>query len=312
MAPNALSIIQPDNAIVTSLLKSAPEALLLQDMNGKVLAYNRQCIELWHLPESNTHATLSDSVFTHIEYQLLDPEPYLVTMQELAVDRERRFRGDLHTRAGLVIEFSSVPLVGPSAEHYGRASYFRNVSAYRLTQDHLGRLVPVERALERYRTALIRTGDEHELFWSCCEAIASVSSYPLAWIGRPIYDRARTVIPIAAAGTALAYVEGLKISWGEKRVGVGPIGMAIRTGITQVRNGRFPEGLTCRWRAKASAAGLRSSISVPVRVHNAVIAVLVVYGGDVSAFDNAEQGIFEEIAALTGDRLSIRRKSYAM
>jgi len=54
--------------------------------------------------------------------------------------------------------------------------------------------------------------------------------YILVWVGFPMHDPARTVVPAAKAGTASHYLDHISIHWSEDQLSQGPPGMAIRTG----------------------------------------------------------------------------------
>jgi HD-GYP domain-containing protein (c-di-GMP phosphodiesterase class II) len=162
-------------------------------------------------------------------------------------------------------------------------------------------------ALGQSNSALVHAGSEEKLFQSCCDAIAGVGGYPLAWIGLAQNDAARSIAIAAAAGEATGFLDGFVVSWADEPIGRGPTGTAIRTGTTQVNNDLAGSAAYAPWIAKARTNGLASSIALPIRANGTSLGTLVVCGGEVDAFGPAEVDLFEELAADIGYGIVSRR-----
>ena len=187
----------------------------------------------------------------------------------------------------------------------------RDITERKHAEQNLKRLNWALRALGQSNSALVHAGTEEELFQSCCDAIAGHEGYPLAWIGLARDDATHSVEIVARAGTALAYMQGLEVSWGDTPLGRGPTGVAIQSGTAQVVNNLAENAAYLPWREKARANGLASSISLPMRIDGAVAGALVVYGREAQAFGRGEVQLFEELAADIAYGVSARRTRIA-
>ena len=147
---------------------------------------------------------------------------------------------------------------------------------------------------------LARVDTEGELLQHMCEAIVTAGDYPLAWYGQRVHDEARSVAKRAVAGPSSDYVDAIEISWGDDALGAGPTGTALRTGTTQVRTDYEEDEAFRPWLAAARQGGLRSSISLPVRVDDEIDGVLVVAAADPHAFDDRATGLLETLASDLG------------
>ena len=118
--------------------------------------------------------------------------------------------------------------------------------------------------LSRCNRVLWQARSEQELLQSICQVLAETAGLRLAWIGYCEDDAAKTVRPMARAGSGLDYLERVKFSWDNSDPGQGPVGDAIRTGrlcwIDDIRKDpRFSHG-----RTEAVAHGFMSCVALPL------------------------------------------------
>jgi len=184
---------------------------------------------------------------------------------------------------------------------------FRDVTERKQAEEELRRLNWALRALGQSNSALVHAGTEKELFRSCCDAIASAGTYPLAWIGLARDDLEHSIEIAAAAGAATAYLEDIALSWAEAPLGQGPVGTAIRTGATQVIDDLAENVAYQPWIERARSHGLASSVSLPIRADTGPLGALVVFSREKDAFGKAEVELFEELAADIGYGIASRR-----
>lgn len=144
--------------------------------------------------------------------------------------------------------------------------------------------------------AVVRAATEEELLDAICRIIVEVGRHALAWIGYAEDGPEARVRPVAVAGEADAYVRQADISWADTPRGRGPTGRAIRERKTQVNRDFASNPSMALWRAPALAAGLRSSIAIPLVIGEKAIGALTIYSGEPAAFDREEAGILEAFA----------------
>jgi C4-dicarboxylate-specific signal transduction histidine kinase len=187
---------------------------------------------------------------------------------------------------------------------------FERTAALRETNEHLeteiterkrveSELIRLNRAL-RVRSAcnqaVTRSGDEAELLDRVCRAVVEVGGYRLAWIGYAQADEGKTVRPMARAGEAGGYVDEIGATWAEDELGMGPTGMAIRTGQPMTCNRISSDPRLVPWRTQASAHGLRSSAALPLMADGRALGALVVYADEPEAFDEKETDLLLQAA----------------
>ena len=81
--------------------------------------------------------------------------------------------------------------------------------------------------------ALLRSDDGPSLLQGVCDAMVRNPIYCLAWIG--IAEPDKSVRIAAQSGMTQAYLDGLSVSWDASvPTGLGPTGVALRTGSIQV------------------------------------------------------------------------------
>ena len=148
----------------------------------------------------------------------------------------------------------------------------------------------------------MRASCEEDLYQSVCEALTHQTPFALATISCARNDAARTIQVVAAAGTALGYVEGLTVCWGDTPLGQGPAGRALSTGELQFNDDLDTDARFTPWRDRARAFGLRSSFVLPVRLPGGAVAVLLTVYSEQKSAVSAEQ---LEQFRLLGDDLGV-------
>ncbi|MDH6300892.1 HD domain-containing phosphohydrolase [Polynucleobacter sphagniphilus] len=166
-------------------------------------------------------------------------------------------------------------------------------------------------ALSEAAAALARADSTDLLVAEVCSAIAAQGPYVLAWVGKAENDENKTMQVMGGAGSALAYIENIVVSWSDKNIsGMGPGGLAIRTGKSSVVvDSELDEGFVS-WRELARKFGIRSAIGCPIPDGEAhPFGVLLVYSKVPNAFGDSEVQLFESLAQEIGFGLrSIERQ----
>jgi diguanylate cyclase (GGDEF)-like protein/PAS domain S-box-containing protein len=163
--------------------------------------------------------------------------------------------------------------------------------------------------LSRANAVLVRAGDEDDLLQRTCEAVVETGLYPLAWYARPLDDEARSVAPVARAGPAADYVDEIEVSWGDGPLAQGPIGTAVQSRLTQVRNELTTDEAYRPWIDSARRHGLSCMVAMPVVVDDAVDGILAVYAAEAGTFDDLALTLLEDLAADLGFGLARLREA---
>jgi PAS domain S-box-containing protein len=169
-------------------------------------------------------------------------------------------------------------------------------------RDHQN-VVTLRRAAETLSAGtrlLVRVENEEDLLSEMCQIAVDQGGYAFAWYGRRVNDDSHSITKFAVSRAHAEYLDVIDVSWADSPNGQGPVGRAIRTGVTQV-TGDFNVDLSfLPWIHEARAHGFRSSIGLPVRVDGEVDGVFSVYASEPYAFGEGSIELFEDLAAEIG------------
>lgn len=165
----------------------------------------------------------------------------------------------------------------------------------RLEQEVL-RLARVKRSLQAATSILLRARSQAEIFDQICSGLVEFGDYRMVTVAVPNDDPADIFLFPAIAGYDDGYLAQAKIIWNAQPTDSGPLIKAIKTGTVQI-NQDFDSNPAARpWREEALRRGYRSSIVLPLRRHDAVVAALVIYAAESQAFDAEEVQLLTALA----------------
>lgn len=165
----------------------------------------------------------------------------------------------------------------------------------RLEQQVL-RLGRVKRSLQAATSILLRARSEAEIFDQICTVLVEFGDYRMVAVAVANDDPGKTLRFDSIAGSDDGYLAHAHITWNDEPTGNGPLGTAIKTGVVQV-NQDFESNPTTRpWREEALRHGYRSSIVLPLRPQDTVVAALVIYAAEPQAFDAEEVQLLTALA----------------
>jgi PAS domain S-box-containing protein len=143
---------------------------------------------------------------------------------------------------------------------------------------------------------MVRATDESALLQVICKIAVEHGGYRMAWVGFAEQDEAKSVSPAAHAGFDEGYLAAANISWADTERGRGPTGTAIRTGQTVRTRNLSTEPAFKPWRAAASQRGYASSIALPLLCEGRCFGALMMYAGELDAFNPKEIELLAEMA----------------
>ncbi|MFZ3017778.1 MAG: PAS domain S-box protein [Gallionella sp.] len=173
----------------------------------------------------------------------------------------------------------------------------RDITERKQTAAELHRLNRALRLLSACDTVLVHAAEEAPLLAKICQLVVETGGYHMAWIGMAEYDQEKSVHPVAQCGFEDGYLNNANISWADDTErGRGPIGIAIRTGATQINHDFENNPLLAPWREAALARGYRSSIALPLKIYGRTFATLSIYSAASDSFNSSEVALLEELA----------------
>ena len=153
------------------------------------------------------------------------------------------------------------------------------------------------RLLSDSNLALVHADNEQMLLSTVCRLIVEAGGYLMTWIGFVEQDADKSVRPVAHAGYEDRYLENIQVSWDEAReIGRGPVGTAVRTGITQINQNYLTDPRMAPWRDAAIKRGYQSSIGLALASEQQTFGALSIYAAAPDAFNADEVALLEELA----------------
>ena len=150
--------------------------------------------------------------------------------------------------------------------------------------------------LSQCNQAIVRALSEQEMLKAVCAAAVQEGGFPLAMICR-LDPGAGDVHPVATAGIAREYSDGIRLSARTDKFGQGVIGTALREGVTTVSEEIELDPRMATWREKAAKWGLRSLICVPVARSERIELAFALYSREASFFSPPEIRLVEEVVS---------------
>jgi diguanylate cyclase (GGDEF)-like protein len=164
-------------------------------------------------------------------------------------------------------------------------------------QEDLQRLSRALRTLSGSNRALLRVeGGEAALLQEICRVVVEEAGYSAAVVSRAEDDAAKTITPLAQAGSSQAYARLRDFTWADTEQGRSATGTAIRTGKPAVVNDLENGLLSTTWRDFARSEGFGALMSLPLHVDDRVFGALTILAPEAHAFCERERAPLLEAA----------------
>ncbi len=164
------------------------------------------------------------------------------------------------------------------------------------SEANLRQINRVYRALSACNLAVSTATEEQALLEQGVAIIHRDCGYRMVWIGYAENDAGCTVSPVAQAGWAPEYTDGVKVRWDDSARGQGPIGTAIRERRAVIIENTLTDARFRPWRKAAERHGFHSCAAFPLEHENTVLGTVAVYAEVEDAFSPAEVGLLRELA----------------
>jgi PAS domain S-box-containing protein len=157
--------------------------------------------------------------------------------------------------------------------------------------EHLNQLLLAMRDVGRI---LNTERDPVKLCQQICDSLGRTRGYVTVWIGRPDFAGNR-VEPLAASGNEPNTFLNSPITLDDQPTAKGPVGTAVRERRLVVFDDLAGDPRFAPWRAGVLPSGARSMAAVPLIYRETVTGVLAVKASKVSAFDEEEKQLLQEL-----------------
>ena len=123
-------------SILEATIESTADGILVADLNGKIIRFNKKFVELWHIPGEILETKDDNKAINYVLDQLTDPEKFLFKLRELQ-NRPKDISFDiLEFKDGRVFERYSQPQL-INGECAGRVWSFRDITKRKSDEEAL-------------------------------------------------------------------------------------------------------------------------------------------------------------------------------
>jgi len=152
------------------------------------------------------------------------------------------------------------------------------------------------RAHSRINHALLHAKSEEHFLETVCDIVIRSCEHTMMWIGYAEQDPARSVRPVAWSGFVHDYINALRVTWADERLGRGPVGSAIRRGRPCMVRDVLADPDFAPWREQAQISGYRSVVSLPLQDGTQTFGAMNIYSPQVDGFPDSEIELLKELA----------------
>ncbi len=114
--------------LLATLQEASIEGIMVVDVHGRVLSFNRRFVEIWGIPEEVLETRLDENALHVARERVADPEGFLSQVRSYYADPSRAGRDDVMLADGRVLDRYTAPVRGGDGKYYGRVWYFRDVT----------------------------------------------------------------------------------------------------------------------------------------------------------------------------------------
>ena len=118
-------------ALLEAQNEATPDAILVVDVNGDIVSYNRHFLEIWQVPEAMMRGNKDAALLEFVTSQLMEPDRFLKQVQHLYANPNITGHDEIVFKDGRIVERFANPVVGDDGTNYGRAWYFRDITLNR-------------------------------------------------------------------------------------------------------------------------------------------------------------------------------------
>lgn len=166
-------------------------------------------------------------------------------------------------------------------------------------------------AITSAKTVVLRSRSEPALLQGFCDAMVRASGHRLIWVGL-VSEPGAEIRVFARAGEEKGYLDEIVSGAALEGAGFGPSEAAVRAGRACIwHEGTEAEGVV-EWRLRASRAGIRSVMALPLQTEDRVVGVLTLCSVEPHRFDEQEVNLLESVAADLAYAISVLRQAMAL
>lgn len=280
------------------------EPVFIHDLEGRILHANAAYV-------AQAEAGLEEVVGAPYWEVFPRGEGPLTSCDEEAEAANQEHRERVTTQAGHPFLSRAIPLADAGGDVRFTVHILEDLSEGAPRTEELGRLNRALRIISGGNRVMLRAETEQEVLDWVCRTAVEEGGLRLAWVGVARQDPDRTVAPLAAAGPAVDYLDGITVTWADSPEGQGPTGRAVRedrpvSAQDITRDPRYEP-----WREVALKHGFKASLALPLHLEDGVWGTLNLYAEEPFAFSDLEIDLLTELATDLAYGIQYRRTEEA-
>ena len=146
--------IEESNSLLRATLESTADGILVVDLNGKIVQFNRKFAEMWKIPETILDSRDDEKALSFVRNQLKEPDSFLTNVKHLYENPDSVSFDRLEFCDGRVFERYSQPQK-VSNETVGRVWSFRDITQRKIAEDQLIKAKDKAEESDRLKTAFL-------------------------------------------------------------------------------------------------------------------------------------------------------------
>jgi PAS domain S-box-containing protein len=158
--------------------------------------------------------------------------------------------------------------------------------------------------------AVVRSRTRQELLDAVVRVLVEAGGFAMAFAAW--YDPASNQLrPVARFGAGADYADRIQVFADERPEGLGPAGMAFRSGACYICQDFQDDPRTAPWREMAAVYGWHATASIPLTMSGMRCGIVAAYARETGIFGSAETALFEQVAVDVSaglDRLESEEK----
>lgn len=158
------------NRMLKTLQEASLDGILMVGADGRLLSCNQNFMDLWELSVALTGEEREEPFLQQAAERVLHKDAFLERVEYLNAHREERSSDEILLKDGRIIDRYSAPITGLNGEYYGRAWYFRDLTAAKHAQQSL-------RNSEREQRQLAQLLEGERARLSAAQRVAKVGSW---------------------------------------------------------------------------------------------------------------------------------------
>jgi PAS domain S-box-containing protein len=289
---HAEELVRKSTAELQAVLDNAPVLIYMKDPAGRYLFVNRRWTELFNISSEEAKGKSDFDLFNEdVARQFTANDSTVVECCQAQEFEEQSLLADgLHSYQSV-----KVAIRDNEGRFYALCGISTDITERKAKEETLRQTHRALRVLSQCTAAVVHASEEQALLNEVCRIVVGEAGYEFAWVGYADNDEARTVRPVASAGSAEGFLDHIHVSWADDEYGRGSAGPAIRTGEPVAVHRLREQATFAPWREQLSSRNFESVMSVPLHLGGSVYGALTIYAREPVAFNPSEVGLIAEL-----------------